>query len=208
MDQYLQIRLLHRDGLSIRQIARQLGHGRETVKKALIEATPRAYTRSKPVVHPKLGPFLAVIDQILTDDGSAPRKQRHTARRGSFNGSSRSTATPASTTRCVATSASTAGSSARRTCCWTTPPGLGPSATSVTSTSTCPGGRRLVPVLVVVWSYSHYPFAIALPDETCGSILHGLVCAFEFFGCVPAELWCGQPDDAWPRRSCVAGTGS
>ena len=48
-------------------------------------------------------------------------------------------------------------------------------------------------MLVVVWSYSHYPFAIALPDETCGSILHGLVCAFEFFGCVPAELWCDNP---------------
>src|SRR5687768_6364670 len=81
VDQYLQIRLLHRDGLSIRQIARQLGHGRDTVKKALTEATPRPYTRSKPTVYPKLGPFLGVIDGILKDDGSAPRKQRHTARR-------------------------------------------------------------------------------------------------------------------------------
>jgi transposase len=56
-----------------------------------------------------------------------------------------------------------------------------------------PQGRRLVAVLIVVWSYSQYPYAIALPDETCGSILHGLVCAWEFFGCVPAELWWDNP---------------
>jgi DNA replication protein DnaC len=35
VDDYLQIRLLHRDGVSAREIARRLGHGRDTVKKAL-----------------------------------------------------------------------------------------------------------------------------------------------------------------------------
>ena len=50
-----------------------------------------------------------------------------------------------------------------------------------------------MPVLLAVWSYSHLPFAIALPDETTGSVLHGLTCAFEFFGCVPAELWWDNP---------------
>jgi transposase len=52
-----------------------------------------------------------------------------------------------------------------------------------------PEGRRAVPVLLAVWSYSQHAFAMALPDETTGSILHGTVCALEFFGCVPAELW-------------------
>jgi IS30 family transposase len=37
VDNYLQIRLLHRDGLSIRQIAKRLGHSRDTVKKALVQ---------------------------------------------------------------------------------------------------------------------------------------------------------------------------
>lgn len=50
-----------------------------------------------------------------------------------------------------------------------------------------------MPVLLAVWSYSHYPYAIALPDETSGSVLHGLVCAMEFFGCAPAELWWDNP---------------
>ena len=81
VDEYLQIRLLHRDGLSIRQIARRLGHGRETVKKALSESAPRPYTRSRPVAQPKLGPFVGEIERMLREDESAPRKQRHTAAR-------------------------------------------------------------------------------------------------------------------------------
>jgi IS30 family transposase len=40
VDHYLQIRLLHREGLSIREIARRLGHSRATVKKAMVSATP------------------------------------------------------------------------------------------------------------------------------------------------------------------------
>ena len=44
VDDYLKIRLLHRDGHSIRRLARELGHGRDTVKKALVEASPRRYT--------------------------------------------------------------------------------------------------------------------------------------------------------------------
>ena len=56
-----------------------------------------------------------------------------------------------------------------------------------------PEGRRLVPLPLAVWSYSRYPFAVALPDQTTGSILHRLVCALEFFGCVPAELRWDNP---------------
>jgi hypothetical protein len=55
------------------------------------------------------------------------------------------------------------------------------------------GGRRPVPVLVVSWSYSKCPFALALPTERTEAILHGLVEAFAFFGCVPEELWWDNP---------------
>ena len=56
-----------------------------------------------------------------------------------------------------------------------------------------PDGRRQVPVLLVTWSYSNAPFAIALPTERTEAILHGLVEAFAFFGCVPVELWWDNP---------------
>jgi transposase len=81
VDGYLQIRLLHWDGLSIRQIAKRLGHSRDSVKRALVRPTPLPYTRTAPAACPKLGLFIGPIEQILTEDQSAPRKQRHTAMR-------------------------------------------------------------------------------------------------------------------------------
>ena len=56
-----------------------------------------------------------------------------------------------------------------------------------------PEGRRLVPVLIVTWAFSYRVFAIALPTERTEAILHGLVEAFTFFGCVPKELWWDNP---------------
>jgi hypothetical protein len=44
-------------------------------------------------------------------------------------------------------------------------------------------------VLLVTWSYSNAPFALALPTERTEATLAGLVEAFAFFGRVPGELW-------------------
>ena len=56
-----------------------------------------------------------------------------------------------------------------------------------------PEGRRLVPVLVAAWGYSNYSYAQAMPTERTEAILAGAVAAFEFFGCVPRELWWDNP---------------
>ena len=40
---------------------------------------PPGYERKKPVVRPKLEPRLGMINQILVDDQTQPKKQRHTA---------------------------------------------------------------------------------------------------------------------------------
>ena len=78
MDDYLQIRLLHRDGLSARKIARRLRCGRDTIRKALLNASPPGYVKSAPRVRPKLTEaFQSAIFAILKEDESAPRKQRH-----------------------------------------------------------------------------------------------------------------------------------
>jgi hypothetical protein len=53
--------------------------------------------------------------------------------------------------------------------------------------------RRAVPFLVTVWAYSNYPFVLALPFERTEAILEGMVTAFEFFGCVPKEVWWDNP---------------
>jgi hypothetical protein len=77
VDHYAKIRQARRDGLTIRQIAEQLGHSTKTIIKALAEPEPRPYapTQSRPA--PVFGPFRQVVDGILAADATAPRKQRH-----------------------------------------------------------------------------------------------------------------------------------
>ena len=69
------------DGMSIRQASREFGLARKTIRKMLTYSVPPGYERKKPVKRPKLGPWVGIIDQILEDDKSQPKKQRHTAKR-------------------------------------------------------------------------------------------------------------------------------
>src|SRR6056297_2824314 len=74
-------RACHVDGMSKSEAERVFGIDRKTVSKILKHSVPPGYRRSKPPVRPKLDPFLPVIDQILEDDRSQLKKQRHTAKR-------------------------------------------------------------------------------------------------------------------------------
>jgi len=69
------------DGMSIREAAREFGLSRKTIRKMLQYSLPPGYERRKPIERTKLGPWLGIIDQVLSDDQSQPKKQRHTAKR-------------------------------------------------------------------------------------------------------------------------------
>jgi transposase len=69
------------EGRSEREVAREFGLARETVRKMLRYTVPPGYRRKQPVRRPKLGPWLGVIDAILEEDKQRPAKQRHTAQR-------------------------------------------------------------------------------------------------------------------------------
>jgi len=56
-----------------------------------------------------------------------------------------------------------------------------------------PDGRRTTDVLSGVWTYSNCPFLMALPSQRTESILEGMSRAFEFFACVPREVWWDNP---------------
>jgi transposase len=192
VNHYARIRQLHRDGLTIRQIAEQLHHSPKTILKALANPEPVPHISSVPRVAPVFGAFRAIVDAILEADESAPRKQRHTGTQiyrrlvaeygytGSYDPirrhlrerrlSRRPTFIPLDH-----------------------PPGHRAEADFGHIHVDFPDGRRLVPVLVVTWSYSNCPFAVALPTERTEAVLHGLTEAFTFFGCVPRELWWDNP---------------
>lgn len=192
VDHFARIRQARRDGLTIREIADQLGHSTKTVVKVLGQPEPAPYARSQERPAPIFGPFRPVVDGILAADEHAPRKQRHTAAQifrrlrdeygyaGQYDQvrrylkdrrlDRRETFIPLDHS-----------------------PGHRAEADFGHSHVDFPDGRRQVPVLLVTWSYSNCPFALALPSERTEAILHGLVEAFAFFSCVPRELWWDNP---------------
>ena len=82
VDMYLRVRRACLvEGMSIREASRVFGLHRDTVRKMLSHPVPPGYRRKRPPHRPKLEPYTGVIDRILEDDLSAPKKQRHTAKR-------------------------------------------------------------------------------------------------------------------------------
>ena len=79
VDDYGAIRRARRDGKSIRQIAGEFDHSRNTIRKILKQAEPNPLPSTRDRFAPLLGPVQEVIDQVLCDDETAPPKQRHTA---------------------------------------------------------------------------------------------------------------------------------
>ena len=69
------------DGMSQREASRVFGVDPRTIQKMVDHPEPPGYRREKPVSRPKLGPFIGVIDQILEEDVTKLKKQRHTAQR-------------------------------------------------------------------------------------------------------------------------------
>jgi transposase len=81
VDQYNYIRTAHRVyGKKIRQIARETGHSRNTIKKILRSQFVGYQPRGRQP-YPVLGPYLEIINRWLEADKQSPKKQRHTARR-------------------------------------------------------------------------------------------------------------------------------
>jgi len=192
VEDYGRIRRAYRDGMSIRETARRFHHSRRKVRQALAEPQPRPYTRTKPTYCPVLGPFKPIIDRILKDDDTAPRKQRHTAAQihrrlqtehgypGSYDQVRRYIASQHKRHR--ETFIPLSHDAGQRM-----------EADFGHIYVDFPEGRRQVPVLLCTWAYSNRPFAIALPSERVEAVLAGMVAAFEFFGCVPREVWWDNP---------------
>ena len=81
MELFEHIRRDRRDeGVSIRGLADRHRVHRRTVRQALRSALPPPRKQASRAA-PKLGPYVEIIREWLVADLSAPRKQRHTARR-------------------------------------------------------------------------------------------------------------------------------
>lgn len=191
VEEYARIRRAHRDGMSIREIARSFGRSRRKIREVLRSAEPRPYRRTT-VHRPKLtAVFQDQIDQILVADESAPRKQRHTAVMIHRRLQSQGFEGGYDQVRRYVKKKRTAH---RETFIpLNHDPGQRAEADFGKIHVDFPEGRRQVSVLIIAWAYSNCTFAIALPNEKVESILYGTKQAFEFFRCVPKELWWDNP---------------
>jgi transposase len=66
---------------SMREIAREMGCARKTVKKALESAGPVSYQKSRERAAPVLGAYRGRIEEMLAENERLPHKQRYTSRR-------------------------------------------------------------------------------------------------------------------------------
>jgi transposase len=197
MDQYLRIRLAHREGMGVNQLAQTFHHSKRKIRQILNEEQPKPYSPRHPGGPSVLDPFKPVIDAILKADETAPRKQRHTAAKifrrlrdehGYGGGAERVRLYVCSQRqRHVETFIPLDHD-----------PGQRVEADFGHIWVDFPEGRRQTPVLLATWAYSNCPFAIALPTERTEAILHGLVEAFAFFEAVPRELWWDNPRTVAP----------
>ncbi len=192
MDDYGAIRRAHRDEKAIRQIAREFKISRRTVRHVLTHSEPRSEPWTRNRTAPVLGPFQTIIDQILADDENAPVKQRHTAMQ-----ISRRLQDEHGYCGCYGQVQRYVHKHRRRQRETFIPlghlPGQRLEADFGHIYVDFPEGRRLVPFLVTTWAYSNHPFVLALPFERTEAILAGTVAAFEYFGCVPKEIWWDNP---------------
>lgn len=191
VDDYARVRAAHRQGMSIKALARAFQHSRTKIREILGQAEPQPYAQRGPAAS-ILDPFKPFIDAVLQADEEAPRKQRHSAAKiyrrlrdehGYRGGAER--------VRLYVRSQQ--HQHVETFIPLNHDPGQRLEADFGHIYVDFPDGRRQVPVLLTTWAYSNCPFAIALPTERTEAILHGLVEAFAFFACCPREVWWDNP---------------
>jgi transposase len=196
LDKYLHIRIAHRDGMGVNQLARTFHHSKRKIRQILDLEEPKPYPQRLPGPS-VLDPFKPLIDAILKADETAPPKQRHTAAKiyRRLRDEHNYPGGPERVRLYV-------GGQQRRHVETFIPldhdPGQRLEADFGHIYVDFPQGRRQVPVLLATWAYSNCPFAIALPTERTEAVLYGLVEAFAFFGAVPRELWWDNPKTVAP----------
>ena len=190
------IKKRHEDGWSIRKIARQLEMSRQTVRKVLgAPAEPPRYRQSAPRPCPVMDPYLGVVESWLAADETAPRKQRHTAKRVfdrliteyDFRGSE------VTVRRAVRT---LHGRKAEVFVPLEAVPGKVAQADFGQAHVLLSGRTERVFLFCLRAKHSRVPFAVAYPTEKLEAFLAGHVAAFAFFGGIFSEIWYDNPKTA------------
>jgi len=193
MELFERIRLerVREPAVSIRELARRHGVHRRDVRVALGSAAPPPNRKLAERESPKLGAFHGLIDEWLIADQSAPRKQRHTARRmwqrlveeHGADVSERAVSKFVRERRCAL------GLGAEGFVPQLHEPGAEAEVDWGESTVVIGGVPTKVHKFLMRASHSGAAFVQAYPHETQQAFLEAHVDAFEFFGGTFATVW-------------------
>ena len=186
MDEWIELRRkIYNQKISLRQLARDTGIHRTTLRKIRDNGQPPGYQRTTAVSRLKIGPYLDRIKAIIEADKEIHKKQRHTAKRiweilqsEGFTG--RYTIVKDAVREIKRTSKEIFMPLSQR-------PGeaqvdFGQAVVKFN------GILKKVMFFVMSLVHSDAMFVIAFPRECTEAFLEAHVRAFDFFGCVPNRI--------------------
>lgn len=182
-------RAFYREGKSIRQIQRETGLHRKTIRKALEDGQAPSYTLQEPRRSPVLDPVKPVIEQWLKEDEGKPPKQRHTAKRiyerltteYGFEGAE------STVRRYVGQCRKRLRSQVFIPLDYE--PGQVAQVDFGEAEAIIAGEQITVQLFCMRLGYSKQPFVTGLPSQAQEAFLEGHVRAFSFLGGVPRQIW-------------------
>ncbi len=181
-------RAFHLEKKSIRQLAKEEGCSRDTIRGALSNDPLKPYqlTRKKPA--PVFGPYQPRVEALLHENARLPRKQRYTARRifevlreEGYQGCE-------STVRHYISARKTASHQPDVFLPLEFEPGQDAQVDWGEATAIIAGHREKVQVFVMRFCFSRRTFAMVFPTQEQESFLWAHLQAFQYFGGVPHRI--------------------
>jgi transposase len=187
MEQWSEIRRLVMTGeLNKIQACRKYGLHWKTLEKILRHEEPPGYRQRVPRKKPKIGPFLEVIHQILESDRTAPKKQRHTAKR-IFERLRQEHQYPGGYSAVKEVVSAWKSQGAEVFVPLSHPPGEAQVDYGAAEVVVA-GQPRTAAVFVMVLPHSDAVFCCAFPQECTETFQEGHVRSFAYFGGVPKRI--------------------
>jgi transposase len=173
---------------SMRQIARELGHSRETVRKMIDSEGPSQYTLTQPRTAPVLGPYKARIEALVAENERLPRKQRYTGHKifeivegEGYQGAE-------STVRGYVAQCRRAKKRPKLYIPLEFEPGTDAQMDWGEAVVIMAGQEVKVQMFLLRLCYSRRLFVMAFPSQSQEAFFEGHVQAFHFFGGVPGRI--------------------
>jgi len=173
---------------SIREIARELNHGRELIRRAIASPEPARYTLQEPRDAPVLGPYKDRIEELVAESRRMPRKQRYTGdkifeiiQKEGYRGA-------ASTVRGYVAACRQDLRRPKVFLPLEFDPGRDAQVDWGEAMVYFGGQKTTVQVFVMRLNYSRVRFVMAFPFQKQEAFFEGHVQAFHFFGAVPHRI--------------------